>query len=102
MNKLLDILGGVADRGTEYLIAREERKNAALLPPENFQTPNEAVVQQAAPTPVVENGKLVGSQSQATANYQQYVKPALFAIGGAVVSAFIVKGVMAGLKGAVK
>lgn len=82
--------------GTEYAVARENRKEAALLPAAPM-TPNEQVVQQSPSQAVVQNDKLVATSEPF--NWQKYVAPVAISAAAIVVGGLILSGLKAASKG---
>lgn len=93
----MNIFDTLINRGAEYAIAREERKEAALLPPASV-TPNEDVVMQTPSRAVIENGKIAGTESAAQSFFQQH-KPLIYGLGGAILTGLVVSLAVSAIRG---
>lgn len=91
---LLKTIGSILDKGADYAIAREQAKDDNRLPA-GYQTPAEAVVQNPAPRALVENDRIVGTETSA----QSYLKPVLIGVVVATLSGLLAAGVRSAMKG---
>lgn len=94
MNAILQKLGGILDKGADYVIAREQSRDASRLPAQ-YMTPAEQVVQTPAPSPIVENDRITGTQS----NPQGLAQKVFVGVAVASVTGLVLYGVKGLLKG---
>lgn len=88
----MNFLNTLLNRGADFAIAREERKEAALLPAAPM-TPNEQVVQQTPSEAAIENGKISTAQPSPLAGLKPYLVPILVSASAIVVGGLLLRAV---------